>query len=263
MHEWNPDDYEKHSSAQKTWGEALIAKLRLSGDEHVLDIGCGDGALTVEIAARLPRGSVTGIDRSADMIAYAQSRYPRSGYPNCRFACIDAQEIAYESEFDIAFSNAALHWVPEQDRVLAGVSRALTAGGRILFQMGGQGNVADFFAVADLVTAEYPWKKYFAGFSPTWRFCSDREYAGLLHTAGFEPVRADLLTVDMVHQNRYELEGWIRTTWLPFLERLPDCKKEEFITELADRYLAFHPPDTDGRTHVKMVRLEVEAVKGE
>jgi trans-aconitate 2-methyltransferase len=263
MHEWNPDDYENHSSAQKTWGGALITKLRLSGDEHVLDIGCGDGALTAEIAARLPRGSVIGIDYSCEMIAHALSRYPPSGYPNCRFACVDAREIAFESEFNISFSNAALHWVPEQDRILSRVSRALKPGGRILFQMGGQGNAAEFFAVADLVTAEYPWKSYFAGFSPTWRFCSDREYAGLLEEAGFEQVRAELITVDMVHQNRFELEGWIRTTWLPFLERLPKCKKEEFITELSDRYLAFHPPDTEGRTHVKMVRLEAGAVKRE
>jgi trans-aconitate methyltransferase len=261
MHEWNPDEYEKHSSAQKTWGEALIGKLRLSGNEDVLDIGCGDGALTVEIAARLPGGSVTGIDYSAGMISHAKARYPASGYPNCRFACVDAREIPYESEFDIAFSNAALHWVPEQDRVLAGVSRALKPGGRILFQMGGLGNAAEFFAVADLVTAEYPWKSYFAGFFPTWRFFSDREYKELLDVAGFVQVRSELIPVDMIHPDRFGLEGWIRTTWLPFLEKLPNCKKEEFLSELADRYLSLHPPDKAGRTHVQMVRLEVEAVK--
>jgi trans-aconitate methyltransferase len=65
----------------------------------------------------------------------------------------------------------------------------------------------------------------------------------------------------MVHADRQGLEGWIRTTWLPFLERLPDSRKEEFITALADRYLASHPPDAEGRTCVKMVRLEAEARK--
>ena len=149
----------------------------------------------------------------------------------------------------------------EQERVLAGVSRALKPGGRTLFQVGGQGNLAGFFAVADLGMAGYPWKSYFTGFKPTWRFCSEREYAGLLQEAGVEGIRTELIPVDMVHQNRSGLEGWGRTTWLPFLEKLPNCKKEEFFTGLTDRYLAFYPTDPEGRTHVKRVRLEVGAVK--
>jgi trans-aconitate 2-methyltransferase len=261
MHQWNPDDYEKHSSAQKKWGGALIEKLQLSGDEHVLDIGCGDGGLTVMIAARLPRGAVTGIDLSCEMIAHAQSRYPTAKYLTCRFACMDAREMVYESLFDVAFSNAALHWIQEQDLLLGRVFSALKPGGRLLFQMGGYGNAAGFFAVARTLMAEHPWKDVFSGFSPGWKFCSDEEYTAMLECAGLTPVRVELIPVDMVHGNRQELEGWIRTTWLPFLERLPDSGKEEFITDLTDHYLASHPPDREGRTCVKMVRLEVEARK--
>lgn len=261
MHQWNPDDYEKHSSAQKKWGGALIEKLKLSGDEHVLDIGCGDGRLTVMIAARLPRGMVTGIDLSKEMIVHAQSRYPASEYPNCRFACMDVREMAYESAFDLAFSNAVLHWVPEHDQLLGRVCRALKPGGMVLFQMGGYGNAAAFFGVARTMMAEQPWKGYFTGFSPTWSFFSDREYTVLLEKANLTPVRVELIPVDMVHENRQELAGWIRTTWLPFLERLPADRREEFITGLTDRYLSSHPPDREGRTSVKMVRLEVEARK--
>jgi trans-aconitate 2-methyltransferase len=261
MHQWNPEDYEKNSSAQKGWGETLIEKLQLSGDEQVLDIGCGDGTLTALIATRLPRGSVTGIDLSGEMIAHASYRYPAPDYPNCHFISIDAREMVFEAQFDIAFSNAALHWVPEQGLLLERVFRALKPGGRILFQMGGYGNVAEFFAVARAVMNEYAWRSYFTGFSPSWRFCSDPEYAALLEGAGFIPLRVELIPVDMVHENRQALGGWIRTTWLPFLERLPGCKREEFITELEERYLAFCSPDQEGRTHVKMVRLEVEARK--
>ena len=261
MPQWNPDEYEKHSSAQKKWGGTLIEKLHLCGEEQVLDIGCGDGGLTVMIAAHLPRGKVTGIDLSGDMIAHAQSRYPPSEYPHCHFASMDVRTMAYESLFDVAFSNAALHWVPEQDQYLEKVFRALKPGGRLLFQMGGQGNAAEFFAVARTLMAEHPWQKYFTGFSPTWRFLSDTEYIKLLEKAGFRPVRVELIPVDMVHANRQGLEGWIRTTWLPFLDRLPASRKEEFITVLANCYLASHPPDPEGRTCVKMVRLEAEARK--
>ena len=262
MPRWNPDDYEKHSSAQKEWGGALIEKLHLCGEEHVLDIGCGDGGLTVMIAARLIRGKVTGIDLSSAMIAHAQARYPPTEYPNCHFACMDVRTMSCESLFDVAFSNAALHWVPEQDRVLETVFLALKPGGRLLFQMGGQGNAAEFFAVARTLVAERPWKRYFSGFTPGWRFLSDTEYTRLLEHAGFRPLGVELFPVDMVHADRQGLEGWIRTTWLPFLERLPASRKEEFITALADCYLASHPPDAEGRTRVKMVRLEAEAGKG-
>ena len=261
MYTWNPGEYERNSSAQKKWGGEQIGKLSLSGDERVLDIGCGDGALTAMIASRLPRGEVTGIDLSGEMVAHARFRYPASEYPNCHFIAIDAREMIFESEFDLAFSNAALHWVREQGQLLERVFRALKPGGRILFQMGGYGNAAAVFDIVRDITAEYSWKPFFEGLSPPWRFCSDREYASLLEAAGFIPLRVELIPVDMVHNNRPELEGWVRTTWIPFLERLPACKQEEFIGEVVTRYLAFHPPDREGRTHMKMVRLEAEAHK--
>lgn len=263
MYTWNPDEYEHNSTAQKKWGGELIRKLALAGNERVLDIGCGDGALTSVIASLLPSGEVTGIDLSGDMIAHARFRYPASEYPNCHFISIDVREMTFECEFDLAFSNAALHWVPEQGQVLERVFRALKPGGRLLFQMGGYGNAAGILDSVRTITGEYPWKSFFEGFSSPWRFCSDREYTSLLEAAGFVPVRVDLFPVDMVHTTRQELEGWVRTTWIPYLERLPPCKQEEFITELLDRYIAFHPPDREGRTHVKMVRLEAEAMKDE
>jgi trans-aconitate 2-methyltransferase len=261
MYTWNPDDYARNSTAQNQWGRELIGKLFLAGNERVLDIGCGDGALTVMIASRLPWGEVSGIDLSGEMIAHARFRYPASKYSNCHFIAVDVREMTFETEFDLAFSNAALHWVQEQGQVLERVFRALKPGGRLLFQMGGSGNAAGLLEAAGAAVADYPWRSFFEGFTPPWRFCSDREYTSLLEAAGFVPVRVGLFPVDMVHANREELAGWVRTTWIPYLECLPACKREEFITEVTDRYLAFHPPDRDGRTHVRMIRLEAEAVK--
>ncbi|MFQ5544179.1 MAG: class I SAM-dependent methyltransferase, partial [Nitrospiria bacterium] len=79
---WNAEDYAKHASAQQSWARELIAKLKLHGHENVLDIGCGDGKITAEIAAALPNGSVVGIDSADSMIKLARKAYARNKYPN-------------------------------------------------------------------------------------------------------------------------------------------------------------------------------------
>jgi SAM-dependent methyltransferase len=76
MHKWNPEVYEKSSSTQKKWAEEVISKIQIKGNERVLDIGCGDGKITAYIASLVPEGSVVGIDNSAEMISFAQSKFP-------------------------------------------------------------------------------------------------------------------------------------------------------------------------------------------
>src|SRR5512133_3316891 len=137
MTAWNPSDYAQHSSAQQIWARELIAKLHLAGHERVLDIGCGDGKVTAEIASAVPRGSVVGIDNSTDMIGYAKAAYEAG---NLRFQVADAAALPFQAEFDVIFSNACLHWIYDHKPVLAGIRRSLAPGGRVLLQMGGKGN---------------------------------------------------------------------------------------------------------------------------
>ncbi|MCI5128506.1 MAG: class I SAM-dependent methyltransferase, partial [Candidatus Electrothrix sp. AUS3] len=106
-----PEDYACHSAAQQIWARELISKLNFQGDEIVLDIGCGDGKITAEIAEHLPNGEILGVDNSAAMLALARKEFPWSSHPNLSFQERDARDLSYECEFDIIFSNAALHWV--------------------------------------------------------------------------------------------------------------------------------------------------------
>ncbi|NTV46199.1 MAG: methyltransferase domain-containing protein [Chlorobiales bacterium] len=258
---WDAHDYEKSSSAQQLWGKELIAKLNLQGHEHVLDLGCGDGKLTVEIVRHIPNGSVTGADSSKQMIELAQTRYPKTNFPNLHFEQLDARTLPFQNGFDFVFSNAALHWVKDHKPVLEGIYRSLRPGGRILLQMGGQGNASKILAVlAEMMESDF-WAKYFDGFEFPYGFHGADDYEKWLCEAGLEPVRVALIEKDMVQQGRDGLAGWIRTTWLPYTERVPEPKREAFITEIVDRYLKTHPADTSGQVHVEMVRLEVEARK--
>jgi trans-aconitate 2-methyltransferase len=142
---WNAEDYAKHSSPQYQWAKELIPKLKLSGNERLLDIGCGDGKITAVLAKSLPQGRIIGVDNSEDMINLARANFPSSTYPNLSFQVMDARVLSFECYFDRVFSNAALHWVIDHRPILRGVQRSLRNGGRLLFQMGGKATPKAYF----------------------------------------------------------------------------------------------------------------------
>ena len=106
-HEFNGEEYKKASTHQKEWGNKIIAEFNLRGDEHILDLGCGDGVLTAELARLVPDGFVLGIDSSRGMIATARKLEAK----NLSFRVEDINNLDFKNEFDLVFSNAALHWV--------------------------------------------------------------------------------------------------------------------------------------------------------
>lgn len=258
---WNADDYAKHSSSQYKWAQELIPKLKLSGSEVLLDIGCGDGKITAVLAKSLPDGCVVGIDSSEDMVTLAQQAFPPDTYPNLSFQRMDARTLTFQEKFDRVFSNAALHWIIDHKSVLRGVQRSLKSGGRLLFQMGGKGNAQGILAVLDKMFLAERWQKSFEGFGFPYGFYTPKEYTAWLVEAKLKPERAELLQKDMKRQGKAGLAGWIRTTWLPYTERIPAELRDSFIAEVVDTYLEKHPLDAEGNAHVAMVRLEVEASK--
>lgn len=258
---WDPADYHKSSPSQKVWARELIEKLGLSGNERILDIGCGDGSVTAEIASRLPHGAVAGIDSSREMIRFARKQYPPSIYPNLSFVCMDARHLTLTQEFDIAFSNAALHWITDHRPVLFGIAQVLRPGGMVVIQMGGKGNADQVFSVLDLLVEKPRWRRYFEEFSFSYGFFGTEEYRMRLEDAGLDPVRVELIPKDMSYQTREDFAGWIRTTWLPWMSQLPEDEKPAFINACIDEYLEMYPADSEGSVHIRMVRLEVVAKK--
>ena len=258
---WNAADYHQSSPAQQVWAQELIAKLRLSGNERVLDIGCGDGKVTAAIAACVPQGSVTGIDSSPEMCGFAREHFPHTIHKNLTIVQMDASRLEFFQEFDVVFSNAALHWIFDHKPVLSGIARSLCPGGRLLVQMGGKGNAAQVFDALTILLKMPRWAGYYDGFSFTYGFFGPEEYRQWLVDAGFEPVRVELIPKDMVYPDREAFAGWIRTTWLPWMARLPDGEQPVFIQALIDEYLSMYPADADGMVHIGMVRLEAEAIK--
>jgi len=260
-YQWNARDYEKHSSGQLKWALELIARLRLNGSESVVDLGCGDGKVTAALADRVPMGRVLGIDSAPSMIELARHKFPPHRHPNLHFACLDFRELEFKEEFDLAFSNAALHWVKGQRRVLIRVAQALRTGGRLLFQMGGAGNARQLIEVIDEMIARGAWKHWFTDFDFPYGFYHPHDYERWAVEAGLRLLQNELIAKDMVHDGISGLAGWIRTTWMPYLDRLPPTDRDVFIQTLCEEFLRRNPPDEAGRVHVSMVRLEVTAVR--
>src|SRR5277367_387087 len=117
MTEWKATEYARISELQHAMAEEVLALLDLRDNERVLDIGCGNGKNTSEIASRVPKGSVVGVDFSSNMVAFASSQYAAS-HPNLAFQVADARHLPFASEFDLVVSFNALHWIPEQELAL-------------------------------------------------------------------------------------------------------------------------------------------------
>ncbi len=257
---WDARLYASHSGSQCAWGLELVARLGLRGDEAILDVGCGDGRVTAALAERVPRGTVVGLDSSAEMIALANERFGGAGDRRLRFVHRDVRMLEENERFDVVFSNAALHWVRDHRPVLARLAGALKPGGRVLLQMGGRGNAAAVVATVNSVIAG-GWQEYFADFTFPYGFHGPEEYGCWLAAAGLAPQKVELKQRDMRHPSPAEFAAWIRTTWLPYLQRVAVSRRQAFLDEIVAHYLRSHPPEADGCVHVAMVRLEVAAVK--
>jgi len=261
VYKWDAQDYNQNSSEQYKWAQELINKLNLIGNENILDIGCGDGKITSELAKKVLSGSVLGIDNSKEMIALAKRLFPQNKFKNVCFQLGLAEQLDFTEQFDVIFSNAALHWVKDHQPILNGISRALKKDGKILLQMGGKDNAANIIDVLDKLTKSEKWKKYFTNFSFPYGFHSDKEYEKWVKNCGLKLNRIELIPKDMVHKGQEGLAAWIRTTWLPYTERVALNLRNEFIEEIVSNYVHENPTDSEGLIHIKMIRLEVEAYK--
>lgn len=207
--EWSAVTYAENARFVSDLTAEVFALLDPQPGERILDIGCGDGVLSLKIVEA--GASVLGIDSSDSMLAAAAER-------GISVQRLDARSLPFSREFDAVFSNAALHWIPEASLVAEGVARALKPGGRFVAEFGGFGNIAAISVAMRAVCARYGVRsdERFPKFYPT-----PAEYASLLQSHGFTVESIGLYPRPTPLPTG--MEGWLRTFGKGLLSLLPDA----------------------------------------
>jgi len=175
--------YDQSSQPQQAWASDVLARLDgIAGDDTILDVGCGTGRVTELLLALVPRGRVFAVDASEDMVALARERLG----DRAKVWCQDALDIELDERVDVVVSTAALHWVPDHDRLWNRLARSLRPGGVLEVQCGGQGNIDRVRRVIDAVARDRA--PELVGWSP-WVFAAPQETELRLRTAGFTAVQ--------------------------------------------------------------------------
>jgi len=222
--QWNATQYDAKHAFVYEKAKGLVELLAPEAGERILDLGCGTGALTAEIAGR--GAEVLGVDQSEEMISQARTKHPA-----LKFETLDARALRFNAEFDAVFSNAVLHWIPEAEQVIAGVAQALRPGGRFVAELGGKGNiqrvVEGFHRAFSVLGMREP-----EGVSP-WFYPGVAEYAGLLERHGLEAREASLFDrPTMLEDGERGLENWIRLFRQTFLEKMGEPNAQQWIQEV-------------------------------
>ncbi len=254
-HEFDGKKYEKASAHQREWGARLISELSLKGDEHILDLGCGDGTNTARMAELVPGGRVVGIDASRGMIEVAR---PKETH-NLRFILMDINALEFVEEFDVVYSNATLHWVKDHRRLLKNVRAALRNEGILRFNFAGEGNCAHFFKVVRKAMQSDTFKAAFADFSWPWYMPSLDEYSRLAEASELTEIRVWGENADRFFPSTEALTAWIdQPSLVPFLSFLPESDRARFRDHVVEDMIDTTRQD-DGRCFETFRRINLFA----
>jgi trans-aconitate 2-methyltransferase len=246
VREWQGDSYDRISGTMERLGLEVLERLPLSGDETVLDAGCGSGRVTQALLERLPDGHVIAVDESPSMIETARRRLGESA----DLRVLDLLELRLEERLDAVLSTATFHWIADHERLFARLHAALKPEGRLVAQCGGEGNIDVLRGHAREVVAREPYARHFDGWKPPWNYASATQTHARLLDAGF--TSAECWLTPAPRQPEQPREFLATIVLGPHVQQLPPELREPFM----DDVLAILPEPVT----VDYVRLNIDAV---
>ncbi len=227
--DWDAATYDQISAPQQAWAREQLERLQLSGDEVVLDAGCGSGKVTALLADMVPRGRVYAVDVAPSMVQHTRGALGDRVVALCQ----DLTELSLPEPVDVIFSNATFHWIADHAKLFGALARAIVPGGRLVAQCGGQGNIDSFRRLADEVAAQGDFATYFSDWQGPWNYAGAEPTAQRLREAGFSEVSTWLEPKPTPFDDP---APFVRTVCLVrHLDRLPAELHERFIDAVLER----------------------------
>lgn len=236
MTEWNAAEYARRSSLQEEMAQEVLALLDLRGCEQVLDIGCGDGKITAQIAARVPDGSVVGVDPSHEMIAFAAQRFDSATHRNLRFEVADARTLPFREAFDLIVSFNALHWIPQQALALQSIRNTMKPDALAQLRLVPKGERKSIEDVLEETRLSERWARCFHDFHDPYLHLTPEQYAALAEQNGLHVRRIHTEAKVWDYQSRAAFFAVGSVTCVEWTRRLPEAERPAFINDVLDRY---------------------------
>jgi trans-aconitate 2-methyltransferase len=262
MTEWDATDYARISELQAAMAEEVLALLDLNGPERVLDVGCGNGKITAEIAARVPQGVVVGIDPSQDMIAFAASHFGPALRPNLRFEVGDARRLPFREEFDLVVSFNALHWVPKQDEALRSIRSAMKSNALAQLRLVPAGERKSLENVLEDTRLSSRWVHYFPHFHDPYLHLTPEQYGELAERNGLHVLRIHTESKAWDFKSRSAFFAFGSVTFVEWTRLLPEAERPAFITDVLDRYRSVAADRSEEENTFKFYQMDITLTRG-
>jgi len=248
MSDWDAAKYHRVSDPQLAWGRAVASRLLPLSGERILDLGCGTGRLTVELA-QTPGIQVIGLDRSAAMLKQARGQAgvrPGTG-PGLSPAYVlaDGAGLPFANAFDAVFSAAVFHWIPDHDALFQSVHTALKPGGRLVAQCGGARNLDRLYGRSRALMDSPEYSRYFSGWTNFNHFENVSDTERRLERAGFTDIDVSLVSSPVPFKDTESFSEFVAAVCLRHhLDRLPVADREPFLRHIAEESAEDDPPLT-------------------
>lgn len=262
MAEWDAAEYVRQSGLQQAMADEVLASLDIAGSERILDVGCGDGRITAEIAVRAPRGSVIGVDRSHDMISFASKHFGSAPQSNLRFEVADALNLPFRNEFDLVVSFNALHWLPKQGEALRSIRSAIKPGGLAQLRLVPKGERKSLEDVLEETRTSSRWADYFREFHDPYLHLTPEQYAQLAEQNGLDVRRIHTAAKTWDFKSREAFFAFGTVTFVEWTRLLPESEKAEFITDVLDRYQTVAADKAGEENAFKFYQMDITLVPG-
>jgi trans-aconitate methyltransferase len=242
MTEWNATSYDKVSGPQTSWGQKVLNRLHVSGDERAIDAGCGSGRVTGELMERLPNGRLIAIDRSWNMLMTARANLRPVLGKRVSFVQVSLPDLPFVEWADLVFSTATFHWIKDHNALFAGIFTALRSGGRLHAQCGGGPNLHRARELAKGIMSDTRFAPYFTDWPGPWEYANAVETAERLTNAGFVEVETSLEEAPTTLATEEDYREFVTTViYHPHLERLPDAAARQAFIDRVTALAAKEP----------------------